>query len=178
MIIRDKLACQVASLYNTYMEQLLDKILTVLVGFFPEDYLLPIRFFLAKTVLFSFLGGLLFSYPLNFLFKKFGHSLQAWWKEKKRERRLAQLNVPNGEFIGEVTHYLSKLKVAIIKIRHKHLAQGETILIKGSQTKLMVPVRSMQIEHQTVEVAKKGSEIGLLTGKPVCKNDLVFKLKR
>lgn len=159
------------------MPQFFDPIITTLVLFFPEDYLLPARFFIAKAVIISFLCGWIMSYPVNFIVKRLGLKIRGRWKEKRREQRMASVKVPNGEFIGEVTSYLSKLKVAIILIRRKKLKQGETILIKGKKTKLMLPVKSMQINRKPVAVAAKGNEIGLLIGKEVNRHDLVFKMR-
>ncbi len=160
------------------MLSLLDNIVTAISRFSPEDFLLPQRYVLARAVLGSFVIGFLLSYPVNFGVRKLIEAVRSWWKSKKRDMRISNIKIQNGEFIGEVTDYLDKIKVAIIEIKNKQLAQGDTILIKGSKTKLMIPVKSMQINHQPVSVAKKGSEVGMLIGKEVCRRDLVFRMKK
>jgi len=146
--------------------------------FLPYDLFLPTRFFIAKAIFFSFLAGYLFSFLFNFLLGRAYRSLRSWLKEKRRNRRLQQNTVPNGELVGEVTSFLSHLKVAVIKVINKDVRVGDTILIKGNQTKLMLPVRSLQINRQPVEIVKKGTEAGLLVGKKVSRNDLVFKINK
>lgn len=160
------------------MSNIIDKFISFLIRLTPQDFLLPTRFFLAKAILLSFIGGFVFSYFFNFLVKKAYKGLRSFLKEKRRNKRLAAVKVPNGEFIGEVTQFLNDLKVAVVKIKNKELRVGDTILIKGNQTKLILPVKSLQLDRQPVEIVKKGKEAGLLIGKKVSRNDLVFKIKR
>ncbi len=161
------------------MNSLLNNLQLALAKLVPiDDFLLPNRLVVARYLMICFIVGFVSAYLFNFLAKKALALFRKYWKARKRVGRLSQIKVPNGEFIGEVTSYLSKLKVAIIKIQNKQLVLGDTILINGKKTKLMVPVKSMQVNHKPVEVAKKGAEIGLLIGKPAFRHDLVFKLKK
>lgn len=86
-------------------------------------------------------------------------------EEKKKE-----------ELIGKITHYFGKIGVGIIEITKGSLAAGDNIHIKGSTTDFEQPVKSMQIEHEQVEKAKKGEVIGLKVKDKVREEDEVYKV--
>jgi len=60
-----------------------------------------------------------------------------------------------GKLIGKVTHYFSKIGVAVIELSDT-LKVGETIRIVGGETDFDQVIESMEIEHQKVETAKAG----------------------
>jgi len=78
--------------------------------------------------------------------------------------------------IGEVTHYFNKIGVAAIKIISDQLKKGDVIHIKGHTTDFTQEVNSMQIEHQLIEVANAGDEIGIKMDNVVREGDEVFKI--
>ena len=78
--------------------------------------------------------------------------------------------------VGEVTHYWGKIAVAGIKLTGA-LSQGDTIRIKGATTDFEQTVGSMQIEHQDMETAKKGQEVGLKVKDKVRRGDTVYKVE-
>jgi translation elongation factor EF-1alpha len=78
--------------------------------------------------------------------------------------------------IGRVTHYFGKLGVAAITITEGELRVGESIHIKGHTTDLTMTVESMQIEHDSIELAKPGDEIGLRVSEHVREHDVVYKV--
>jgi len=78
--------------------------------------------------------------------------------------------------VGEVTHYWGKIGVAGIKVTAA-LSRGDTIRIKGATTDFEQTVGSMQIEHQNMEIAKKGQEIGLKVEEKVRRGDTVYKVE-
>ncbi len=78
--------------------------------------------------------------------------------------------------VGEVTHYWGKIGVAGIKVTAA-LSQGDTVRIKGATTDFEQAVGSMQIEHQNIETAKRGQEIGLKVGEKVRRGDTVYKVE-
>jgi len=80
------------------------------------------------------------------------------------------------EKVGEVTQYWGKIGVAGIKLTGA-LSQGDTIRIKGATTDFEQIVGSMQIEHQNIETAKKGQEIGLKVKEKVRRGDTVYKVE-
>lgn len=77
--------------------------------------------------------------------------------------------------IGEITHYFSKIGVAIIRLGSP-LSIGEQILIKGATTHIEQDVTSMQIEHKDITKAKKGQSIGLKVDGKVRKKDNVYRV--
>jgi putative protease len=81
-----------------------------------------------------------------------------------------------GKKVGEVVHYWGKICVAGIKLTAT-LSQGDTIRIKGATTDFEQPVGSMQIEHQNLQTAKNGQEIGLKVKEKVRRGDTVYKVE-
>ncbi|MBI3495126.1 translation elongation factor-like protein [Candidatus Berkelbacteria bacterium] len=79
-----------------------------------------------------------------------------------------------GKPIGKVTHFYDKISVAIIDLKGS-LAVGDTIHVKGHTTDFEQPVDSMEVDHQTVETAKKGDVIGVKVSEKVRDGDPVYK---
>lgn len=75
--------------------------------------------------------------------------------------------------IGVITHYFSKIGVAVVKVE-KALKVGDTIRIKGIRTDLTQAIDSMQVEHQNVQEAKPGDEVGMKMAGEVHEHDKVF----
>ena len=71
---------------------------------------------------------------------------------------------------GTVTHYYDKLGVGIIKLS-SGLKTGDTLTIKNKAGEdiFTQEVTSMQLDHQEVSSAKKGTEVGIKLDKPVQK---------
>lgn len=78
--------------------------------------------------------------------------------------------------VGEVTHYWRKISVAGIKLTDT-LSVGDTIRIRGATTDFEQTVGSMQIEHQNIETATKGQEVGLKVKDKVRRGDTVYKVE-
>ena len=78
--------------------------------------------------------------------------------------------------IGIVTHYFGKIGVAALKITDGELRVGDTIRIKGHTSDFTQTVKSMQVEHESVEVARTGDEIGLKTAEYTREHDSVYKV--
>jgi len=76
--------------------------------------------------------------------------------------------------IGKVTHYFSKINVAVVKLTDA-LAVGDKILIKGATTDIEQNVASMQIEHENVNAARRGQSVGLKVEGRTRPNDVVYK---
>jgi len=78
--------------------------------------------------------------------------------------------------IGEVVHFFSNIKVAVIKLSAP-LSKGDTIhIVGGEDTDFEQPVKSMEMDHGKVEKAKKGDEVGLKVKKKVREGYKVFKI--
>jgi putative protease len=90
--------------------------------------------------------------------------------ESRRERAMAE-----EEEVGRVMDYFAKIGVAGIDLA-RPLSVGDTIRIKGHTTDLELTVDSMQIEHDSVEQAKKGDKIGIRVKDRVRAGDHVYKV--
>lgn len=79
--------------------------------------------------------------------------------------------------IGKVTHYFTHLGVAVVEITNGTLKIGDNIHIKGHTSDFQQKVESMQIEHETVEIAKAGQSIGLKVKEHAREHDIVYKIE-
>ncbi|MBT0160566.1 translation elongation factor-like protein [Candidatus Bathyarchaeota archaeon A05DMB-2] len=76
--------------------------------------------------------------------------------------------------IGQVTHFFSKIGVAVIELKAP-LAVGDRILVKGPSTDFEQVVESMQIEHKNIQRAEAGQSIGLKMAEHAKEKDVVYK---
>jgi hypothetical protein len=76
--------------------------------------------------------------------------------------------------IGHITHFFSKISVAVLELTAP-LAVGDRILVKGPSTDFEQVVESMQIEHKNIQRAEAGQSIGLKTVQHVRERDVVYK---
>ncbi|OPL11801.1 MAG: translation elongation factor-like protein [delta proteobacterium ML8_D] len=79
------------------------------------------------------------------------------------------------QIVGQVTHYYSKIGVAILKLDDT-LEVGDRIAIVGATTDIEQNVKSMQVEHENIETAKAGDLVGLKVRDKVREGDTVFKV--
>jgi len=80
-----------------------------------------------------------------------------------------------GKLIGKITHYFSKIGVAVIELSDT-LKVGDTIRIVGGETDFTQTVDSMEIEHQKVQTAKAGDSAGLKVSQKVREDYRVYKV--
>ena len=76
--------------------------------------------------------------------------------------------------IGEVTHYFDKIGVAIVKLSAP-LKVGDKVKVKGATTDFEQTIESMQVDHQEVESAESGRELGIKVTEKVREGDEVLK---
>ncbi len=81
--------------------------------------------------------------------------------------------LPKRKPIGKVTHFFDKIKVAIIKF-NKPVKVGAQICFEGNKTCFPQVLNSMQYNHESIKLAKKGKEVGVKVKKEVKEGDLVF----
>jgi len=81
------------------------------------------------------------------------------------------------EAIGTVSHYYSHLGVAIVQINNGKLKTGDTVRIKGHSTDFTQPVESMEYEHQHIDQAEVGQNIGLRVKDHTREHDIVYLVK-
>jgi putative protease len=77
--------------------------------------------------------------------------------------------------VGKVTHFFTHISVAVIELSDT-LNAGDTISFEGASTNFQQKVDSMQIEKQTIPIAKKGQAIGIKTNDRVREGDAVYKI--
>jgi putative protease len=77
--------------------------------------------------------------------------------------------------VGVVTHYFGHLSVAAVKLEVA-LAVGQTIRVLGHTSDFKQRVVSMQIEHEQVQEAIGGDEIGLKVAQHAREHDVVYRV--
>lgn len=80
------------------------------------------------------------------------------------------------KLIGRITHYFDKIGVAVLELTDGDLKVGETIRLVGHGADFTQTVESMQVEHQNVEKAKKGENVGLRVDEKVKEGVKVYKV--
>jgi len=78
--------------------------------------------------------------------------------------------------IGTVTHYYNHLHVAGVTITGGELHKGDTIHVKGHTSDFEQKVESMEIDHEALEVAKPGNQIGLTVIEHAREHDTFSKI--
>jgi len=77
--------------------------------------------------------------------------------------------------VGEVTHYYDKIGVAIVELL-ADLAVGDKVKFqRGGEDLFEQEVKSIQVEHENVEMAHKGDVVGLKVDEEVREGAEVFK---
>ncbi len=89
------------------------------------------------------------------------------------EQTNATNEIPKGKKIGKITHFFSKIGVAVLELDGK-LNVGDTIVISGHGKEFEQVVSSMQVEHQNVSAAKKGDAVGLKVEQEVKEGSQVY----
>jgi translation elongation factor EF-1alpha len=80
--------------------------------------------------------------------------------------------------VGTVTHYYDKIAVAVIKLASGDIKVGDEIKFQDKEgNEFTQKVDSMQIEHASIDIAKKGDEFGLKVEKEVKPRTSVFVVK-
>lgn len=78
--------------------------------------------------------------------------------------------------VGVVTHYYTKIGVAIVDVTAP-LKVGDELFIEGTSTNLKQKASSIQIEHKNIQQAKRGDSIGLKVEDRVREGDIVYKVE-
>ncbi len=76
--------------------------------------------------------------------------------------------------VGNVTHYYNHLHVATVKITDGELHVGDLIHIDGHTSDFTQKVKSMQLDHNPIDVAHEGEIVGIETDEYVRENDSVY----
>jgi putative protease len=78
--------------------------------------------------------------------------------------------------LGKVTHYFSKIGVAAIEIERESLTVGDTIHVKGHTSDFTQKIDSIQLDHQSVPVARAGQSVGIHVTAHAHEHDKVWKV--
>ena len=97
-------------------------------------------------------------------------------KKKTKKTPVAKIQKPILKPIGQVTHYFPHVKAGVVKVTKGTLAVGDTIHLKGHTTDFKQKVTSLQLDHQPIQKAERGQEVGFLVKSRVRQHDLVYKL--
>jgi hypothetical protein len=89
-------------------------------------------------------------------------------------RGLVCLSEENIVEVGRITHFFSKISVAVVELTAP-LVVGDRILVKGPSTDFEQVIESMQIEHKNIPRAEAGQSIGLKMASHVREKDKVYK---
>ena len=79
------------------------------------------------------------------------------------------------KLVGKVSHYYSKIGVAVVDLADS-LTKGDQISIEGATTNIQQVADSLQVEHEAVTTANKGSSVGLRVKDRVRPGDNVYKV--
>jgi putative protease len=82
----------------------------------------------------------------------------------------------DGTRAGEVTHYYNNISVAIVELIQT-ISMGDLLHFLGSHSGFRQTVESMPVEHEEIETASAGQEVGLKVKQRVRPGDSVFLLE-
>ena len=78
--------------------------------------------------------------------------------------------------IGVVTHYFTHIEVAAIELTDGPMAVGDRIHIKGHTSDFTQTVDSIQLEHDSVQHAEVGQNVGIKVVQHAREHDEVLKV--
>lgn len=96
--------------------------------------------------------------------------------KKKKPLTQKKKAAPKGDQLGEVVAFFRIPVVAVIKITRGDLKSGDQLWIKGHTTDLKQTVASMQVNHQPIQKARKGDEVGLKISGRARRGDRVYRI--
>lgn len=76
--------------------------------------------------------------------------------------------------IGNITHYYNNLHVATVRITDGELHVGDLIHVDGHTSDFTQKVKSMELDHEPIEVAHEGDIVGIKIDEYVRENDTVY----
>ena len=80
------------------------------------------------------------------------------------------------EKVGEVSHYFTKIGVAVIELTGK-VKVGDSIAVKGMTTNFEQKVESMQLDKENIEKGEPGQLIGVVVQEKARSGDKVYKME-
>lgn len=95
--------------------------------------------------------------------------------EKVQKKAVASQKKTKEKSLGKIDHYFDKIGVAAMTLGDS-LKVGDTIRIEGGSVAFAQQIASMQIDHESVNTAKKGDEVGFKVKQKVREGYRVFKV--
>lgn len=77
------------------------------------------------------------------------------------------------KIIGKAEHFYDKINVVTTTLKNP-LKVGDIIHVKGHTTDFIQPIVSIQIEHESVQKAKKGNGIGIKVRQDIRDHDMIY----
>ena len=77
--------------------------------------------------------------------------------------------------IGVIVHYYDKIGVAVVKVLSP-IKVGDRIKISGHDNEFEQEIASMQVEHKSINQAKKGDDVGMKIDQAAKDGDEVYKV--
>jgi putative protease len=78
--------------------------------------------------------------------------------------------------IGRVEDYFAHIGVVAIEVTAEGIKLGDTLHFKGHTTDFTEKITSMQVDHNSVEEAPVGSDVGIKVKDRVRAHDHVYKV--
>ena len=78
-------------------------------------------------------------------------------------------------FVGTVSHYFARPQVGAVKLEAE-LRVGDLLHFRGRTTEFEQTVSSIQIDHEPVQEAGPGAEVGIEVLERVRKGDQIYKI--
>lgn len=97
----------------------------------------------------------------------------------RKAKKVVKKTVPKkaggkAKLIGTVTHWFGNISVAIIKLKAP-VSKGDRIRIVHGEHEAIETISSMQTNHEPIEKAKAGKEIGVKIKEKAHEGDSVFR---
>lgn len=81
-----------------------------------------------------------------------------------------------GSKVGEVTHFFPDISVAVVSVEEE-IEVGDELAFQGATTNFRQTVESMEVDHEEVEKAEEGQEVGMKVEDRVREGDEVFSVE-
>lgn len=79
------------------------------------------------------------------------------------------------KMLGKVTHYFGKLSVAVLDLKEP-LTVKDQVAFRGATTDFEQKIDSIQVDHQSIEVAEAGQAAAVRVKDKVRVGDTIYKL--
>lgn len=81
-------------------------------------------------------------------------------------------------YVGLVTNYFAKPGVAEVKVQDNTISLGDSVMFTGATTGAFEQeLKSMQVEHQSVDMVEKGVLVAIKSDEPVRRNDKLYVIR-